>query len=75
VEDVNRKKRMAKRNLKKEKALRNEVFAKLHKKEREEEKKRIPTYANWCRVPGHPSSCSCILPSKDEVVAVSRVRR
>jgi len=66
---------MAKRNLKKEKALRNEIYAKAHKKERDEEKKRTPTYANWCRVPGHPSSCSCNLPSREEIIAASRARR
>jgi len=73
--DANRKKKMAKRNLKKEKAARNEIFAKLHKKERDEEKKKVPTYANWCRVLGHPASCSCTLPSREEVIAASRSRR
>lgn len=64
---------MAKRNLKKEKALRNEIYAKAHVKEKDDEKKK-PTYANWCRVEGHPSSCSCTLPTREEVIAATRRR-
>lgn len=60
---------MAKRNLKVEKRLRNEVFAKLHQKDKKE-KKRSP-WLNWCRTAGHPASCSCNLPSKEEVIRAS----
>jgi len=65
---------MAKRNLKKEKAERNEIFAKAHKKERDEEKKK-PLFANWCRIKGHVPSCSCVYPSREEVIEASRGRR
>lgn len=55
---------MAKRNAKQEKRLRNELYAKKYEKEDEDtpKKKRSPkdaTFANWCRMPGHPSTCRC----------------
>lgn len=55
---------MAKRNLKKEKAIRNEYYAKKWKKDDEEEEnphqKKKAKYDSWCRVKSHPAECSCV---------------
>lgn len=62
-----------------EKQLRNEIYAarfeKEEPKERRPKKKPLPKYANWCRIEGHPASCSCVLPSRQEVIALSSRRR
>lgn len=62
-----------------EKVERNEVYAlrfkKKDKDERHGKKRPVAKFANWCRITGHPASCSCNLPSREEVVAASSRRR
>lgn len=54
-----------------EKVERNKEYAekfKDKKKEKEKsKKKKTPTYANWCRIAGHPSSCQCVYPLRSEI--------
>jgi len=57
---------MAKKiNAKKEKALRNEAYAKQFRKRtpgrKDRDKKRLGgPWGNWCRIKGHPQNCGCV---------------
>jgi hypothetical protein len=55
-----------------EKAERNEINAKRFQSR--SKKSRMGQYKNWCRMPGHPASCSCTLPSREEVIQAGRRR-
>ncbi len=70
---------MKKIDQKAEKNERNKVYALKFKKdkkkvteEQQARKKRGGTYGQWCRTEGHPPTCNCAYPSRDEVVAASR---
>ncbi len=65
---------MAKRDAALEKRTRNEEDADKHKGKAKRDKERGRT-ANWCRIAGHPLTCSCNLPSRDEIIEASRARR
>ena len=65
---------MAKRNLKKEKAARNEEYAKVYRLDKTD-KKRPGTFNNWCRTEGHPPNCQCVYPTRAEIIEASRSRR
>lgn len=63
---------MSKHNRSKlEKAERNKVYADKFKKDREKKKPQRRA-DNWCMVKGHPLSCNCIYPSREEAIALSR---
>ncbi len=64
---------MRKINLRKEKQERNKLYAKRFEKsyeEKQEAKKNERKdkafggkYGRWCRIKGHPISCSCVYPT------------
>lgn len=65
-----------------EKRERNEIYSLRFKKvnpKNDTTSKRTKSkggrFSNWCRVDGHPASCSCLLPSREEVVSLSYKRR
>lgn len=54
-----------------EKDERNKLDALRFKKDRKK-KIRHRRADNWCRIAGHPYSCNCVYPSREEVIAASR---
>jgi hypothetical protein len=54
---------MAKLDLKAQKRIKNEEYARKYQKEKEQkdpdQKKLGGQYGSWCRIKDHPSSCNC----------------
>lgn len=62
---------MAKIDAAQEKRDRNKIYAEKFKKDKKR-KRPVAQYLNWCRTEGHPATCSCAYPSREEVIAASR---
>jgi hypothetical protein len=62
---------MRKIDQKAEKRARNELYAEKYRKTRDR-RKRHGTFKNWCRVKGHPATCSCNLFSREELITLGR---